>query len=334
MPVLTLVEREPAGLTVMAKHGPARNAVEFGLVWSVLQVFAWLPLPVVRLLVSLLGRLLYLATRRWRVVARSNLEFAMPELDPVQREEVIRGVYENLGRVVLSVARMPRLTPANIGRWIQYEGFEHYQRALEKGRGVLFMTAHLGNWELSAFAHALFGNPMHVMVRPLDNPWLDRLVDRYRRRAGNQTIRKQDAGLKVLRALRNNEAVGILIDQNTTERDRVFVDFFGRKASAGSAFVKLAQRSGAVVIPGFALWRPESGRYVLKFYPPLEWSDSGDADRDLVDNTQRCHSMLEQVIREQPEQWLWIHRRWKTQPERTVVTPRPTEPAVRPKPLG
>jgi KDO2-lipid IV(A) lauroyltransferase len=315
----------------MAKHGAVRSALEFALLWPLLQALAWLPLPAARLLTAGLARGLRLVTPRWGSVARKNLESALPELDPFEREEINRGVYENLGRVVLSMARMPRLTPANIGCWIEYDGFEHYQRALEKGRGALFMTAHLGNWELSAFAHALFGNPMHVMVRPLDNPWLDRLVDRYRRLAGNQTVRKQDAGLKVLRALRNNEAVGILVDQNTTEKDRVFVDFFGRKASASSAFVKLAQRSGAAVIPGFALWRPAAGKYVLKFYPPLEWNDSGDPGRDLLENTQLCHSMLERVIREQPEQWLWIHRRWKTQPEEATVTGRPA-PTCGPKP--
>jgi KDO2-lipid IV(A) lauroyltransferase len=317
----------------MAKHGAVRSALEFALLWPFLQALAWLPLRAAQRLAAGLARGLRLVTPRWGAVARNNLEAALPELDPVEREEIVRGVYENLGRVVLSLARMPRLTSANIGRWIEYDGFEHYQQALAKGRGALFMTAHLGNWELSAFAHALFGNPMHVMVRPLDNPWLDRLVDRYRRLAGNQTVRKQDAGLKVLRALRNNEAVGILVDQNTTEKDRVFIDFFGRKASASSAFVKLAQRSGAAVIPGFALWRPEAGKYVLKFYPPLEWSDSGDPGRDLVENTQLCHRVLERVIREQPEQWLWIHRRWKTQPEKATVTDRPAATAG-PKPAA
>jgi KDO2-lipid IV(A) lauroyltransferase len=275
----------------------------------------WLPLPLARLLAAALAGLLYLLTPRWRAIAQNNLHAAFPDLDAARRGQIVRGVYDNLGRVALAVARMPRLSAANIGEWIEYEGFEHYEQALKRGRGALFMTAHLGNWELSAFSHALFGNPMHVMVRPLDNPWLDRLVDRYRRLGGNQTIRKQEAGLRVLRALRNNEAVGILIDQNTTGEDRVFVDFFGRKASATSAFVKIAQRSGAAVIPGFALWRPETGRYVLKFYPPLEWSRTADAEADLVRNTQLCQSVLEGVIREQPEQWLWIHRRWKTQPD-------------------
>ena len=315
----------------MAKHGAVRSALEFALAWPFLQALAWLPMPAARLLAATLARGLRMATPRWVSIARQNLETAFPELAAARREEILRGVYENLGRVILSVARLPRLTPANIGRWVEYDGFEHYQQAIEKGSGVLFMTAHLGNWELSASAHALFGNPMHVMVRPLDNPWLDRLVDRYRRLAGNQTIAKQEAGRKVLRALRNNEAVGILIDQNTTDKDRVFVDFFGRRASAGSAFVKLAQRSGAAVIPGFLLWRPQTGRYVLKFYPRLEWIDTGDEARDLVDNNQLCHSVLERVIREQPEQWLWIHRRWKTQPEEAKVSDRPA-PAAIPKP--
>jgi Kdo2-lipid IVA lauroyltransferase/acyltransferase len=315
----------------MAKHGAVRSALEFALAWPFLQALAWLPLPAARLLAATLARGLRMATPRWVSIARQNLETAFPELAAARREEILRGVYDNLGRVILSVARLPRLTPANIGRWVEYDGFEHYQQAIEKGSGVLFMTAHLGNWELSAAAHALFGNPMHVMVRPLDNPWLDRLVDRYRSLAGNQTIAKQEAGRKVLRALRNNQAVGILIDQNTTDKDRVFVDFFGRRASAGSAFVKLAQRSGAAVIPGFALWRPQTDRYVLKFYPPLEWIDTGDEARDLIDNTQLCHSVLERVIREQPEQWLWIHRRWKTQPEEATVTDRPARAAI-PKP--
>lgn len=317
----------------MAKHGAARNGLEFALAWLVLQALGWLPLPLARRLAAGISSLLFLATPRWRSVARENLELALPELDAEGRERIVRGVYENLGRVLLSVARMPRLTAANIGDWVEYDGFQHYERALEKGRGALFLTAHLGNWELSAFAHALFGNPMHVLVRPLDNPLLDRLIDRYRRLAGNQTIGKQEASRKVLRALKNNEAVGILIDQNTTGEDRVFVDFFGRKASATSAFVKFAQRSGATVIPGFLLWRPRSGKYLLKFYPPPRWVETGDADGDLVANTQICQSLLERVIREQPEQWLWVHRRWKTRPDEAPQA-EPAAPQVRPKPAG
>jgi KDO2-lipid IV(A) lauroyltransferase len=297
----------------MAKRRALRHALEFCAVWPLLKLLEWLPLPLARGVAGGVSRALYALTPRWRSAAWGNLELALPELTPSQRQRVIRGVYGNLGRVLLSIARMPRLSASNIGEWIEYEGLEHFQSARRRGRGVLFMTAHLGNWELSAFAHALFGHPMHVMVRPLDNPWLDRLVQRYRRLSGNQTISKHDAGRKVLRALRDNQAVGILIDQNTAGEDAVFVDFFGHPASATRSFVRLARSSGAAVIPGFALWRPDTGRYCLRFYPPLELADPPE-DEDGVADTQLCQRFIETVIREHPDQWLWIHRRWKNQP--------------------
>ena len=147
------------------------------------------------------------------------------------------------------------------------------------------------------------------MVRPLDNPLLDDLVEMRRALSGNRMILKRDAARLVIKALKNNEAVGILIDQNTAASEGVFVEFFGRLACAGSGFVKLAHHSGAAVVPGFALWEKAKKRYTLRFYPKLELS--GNVQRD----TQRIHSVIEDVIREYPEQWMWIHRRWKTRPE-------------------
>jgi KDO2-lipid IV(A) lauroyltransferase len=173
---------------------------------------------------------------------------------------------------------------------------------------VLVATAHLGNWELSAFAHALMTAPMNVVVRPLDNPLIDRMVERRRALSGNRTIGKKDFARAILKALAANQAVGILIDQNAAVDSGVFVDFFGVPASAGTGFAKFAAHSGAAVIPGFALWKEEEKRYVLRFYPPLTMT--GDAVRD----TQTLQSKLEEVIREYPDQWLWIHRRWKTRP--------------------
>jgi KDO2-lipid IV(A) lauroyltransferase len=253
-------------------------------------------------------------TPGWRRIADRNLDLALPELTPDQRGKVVRGAYQNLGRVVLALARLPRLTSANISQWIDYEGFEHYQQAIARGRGVIFLTAHLGNWELSSAAHALFGNPMHVMVRPLDNPYLDRLVERRRSLFGNRTIRKQHAAREVLRALRANQPVGILADQNAAGDDGVFVDFFGRAASATVGVAQFAARSGAAVIPGFAFWNDRSKRYVLKFYAPLDLSDSGDRKTDALENTARFQAAIERAVREHPEQWLWIHRRWKRRP--------------------
>ena len=298
----------------MAKHGWFRNASEYALVWPILKAVEWLPLALARGVSAAVLRLTYYVTPHWRRVADRNLKMVLPELDDERRCEIVRGVYDHLGRVLLSLARMPRLHAGNVREWIGYDGFEHFEQALQVGKGVLFMTAHLGNWELSATAHALFGHPMHVMVRTLDNPFLDRLVDRYRTRCGNHTIRKQEFGRSLLQALRDNEAVGILVDQNVSGDDRLFVDFFGIPASATDGLAKIAMRTGAPVIPGFALWNPAEQRYVLKFYPVLEMVSTGDQEQDILTNTQRCQSMIEQVIREHPEQWLWIHRRWKTRP--------------------
>ena len=177
--------------------------------------------------------------------------------------------------------------PGKRAEWIRCEGAEHYANAMRAGRGVLFATAHLGNWELSAFAHALITGPMHVVVRPLDNPLIDALVERRRMISGNWLISKSDSARTILRALKNNQAVGILVDQNAAPENGVFVDFFGTAACAGAGFAKLAAVSGAAVIPGFALWSEEEHRYVLRFYPPVAMT--GDAARD----TQAVQAILE-----------------------------------------
>lgn len=270
------------------------------LVWSL----EYAPLPLARRLAQAYARLLDFAIARLRRVAQRNLGLAGFS----DRNRIVDGVYASIGRLLLTFARFPHLNRENIHDWIQYEGLEHYVEAKKRGRGVLFATAHLGNWELSAFAHALMTEPMNVVVRPLDNPLVDRLVESRRTMSGNRIIEKRDAARAILRALKNNEAVGILIDQNSSLTEGVFVDFFGVPACAGTAFVKIAARSGAAIIPGFALWSEKDQRYTLRFYPPLEIT--GDAAAD----TQRLHALLESVIREHPDQWLWIHRRWKTRP--------------------
>ena len=255
--------------------------------------------PLARLYVKLFD----LAAPRFRCIASINLAIA-----GIHDPSVIDRMYRSLARMLVTFARFPKITRDNVGRWIRYEGLENFQSALARGRGVLVATAHLGNWEFSAFAHALMAAPMHIVVRPLDNPRLDELVERRRALSGNHIIGKRDSAREILRALKAGEAVGILIDQNTLVEEGVFIDFFGVKACAGSAFVKLAHHSGAAVVPGFALWSEAEFRYVLRFYPAIEMT--GDVEQD----TQRIHAHLESVIREHPDQWLWIHRRWKTRP--------------------
>jgi Kdo2-lipid IVA lauroyltransferase/acyltransferase len=242
---------------------------------------------------------------RLRRIALRNLELA--GFGDVS-DEIADGVFLSVGRIMASVAKFPSITRANVHEWIRYDGLENFKAAQAQGRGVLVATAHLGNWELSAFTHALMTAPMHIVVRPLDNPRLDAFVERRRALSGNHVIHKKEAAREILRALGAGDAVGILIDQNTTPAEGVFIDFFGRKACAGTAFVKFAHHTGAAVVPGYALWSEEEEKYVLRFDPQIEMTG------DMQGDTQRVHAALEAVIRTHPDQWLWLHRRWKTRP--------------------
>jgi KDO2-lipid IV(A) lauroyltransferase len=255
------------------------------------------------------ARLLDLLAPRLRQTAYKNLTFAYPESNAAWRRGIVDGVYQSIGRLLVAFARFPRIDKSNVAEWIRYEGFEHYERAKERGNGVLFATAHLGNWELSAYAHALLTEKMNIVVRPLDNPLVDEMVETRRALSGNTLLSKRDFARSILHALRDNEPVGILVDQNSAGDNSAFVPFFGRQACTNLTFARLAARSGAAVIPGFAIWSEKDRRYVLRFYPAIAMT--GDA----VGDTARIQAAVEAAIRECPEQWLWIHRRWKTRPE-------------------
>ncbi len=291
----------------MRRRSPIRNAAEYLLALGILKSLQWIPLAPAYRLARIYLRLLDRALPRLRRVAARNLSLALPELSS-RHPEIIDGVFRSLARLLVTFARFPSVRKQNLDSWIRPEGYEYFENALRAGRGVLFATAHLGNWELSAFAHAFWAGPMNVVVRPLDNPWLERLVERRRGLSGNRILWKQDFARTILKALAGNEAVGILIDQNAAQDASVFVDFFGVQASAATSFARLAAHTGAAVIPGFALWSEPERRYILRFYPPVPVTG------DLVRDTQALQSQLEAVIRAYPDQWLWVHRRWKTRP--------------------
>ena len=274
----------------------------------VLNSLALTPRPVSNSFARFYADVLDLALPRLRRIAMRNLEMAFPDMPLAERRRIASGVFRSIARLLSAFAKFPQMHRGNIAQWIRYEGYEHFEAGLTRGKGVLFATAHLGNWELSAFAHAILSGPMHVVVRPLDNSRIDRIVERRRRLSGNRLIEKKDFARSILSALRRNEAVGILIDQNASADTGVFVDFFGIPACAGAGFAKLAAHSGAAVIPGFALWSGAEQKYILRFYPQIEIT--GDVARD----TASLQKHLESVIREYPDQWLWIHRRWKTRP--------------------
>jgi KDO2-lipid IV(A) lauroyltransferase len=291
----------------LARHSPFRNQLEAAFLLFLLFTLRHCPW---RLGLSRAAfRLFDTLAPRLRHTALRNFDLALPQASPAERARILDGTWLSLARVVATLARFPDITKSNVHQLIRYQGFEHFQQAKTRGRGVLFATAHLGNWELSAFAHALMAEPMAIVVRPLDNPILDALAARYRTMSGNSVIgRGKDFLRPLLAALHHNQAVGILIDQNVTPDRGVFINFFNRPACVDSGLARLAARTGAAVIPGYALWSPTESKYILVFEPEVEITG------DTLADTQAIHARLEAAIRSHPGQWLWIHRRWKSQP--------------------
>jgi KDO2-lipid IV(A) lauroyltransferase len=196
-----------------------------------------------------------------------------------------------------------------------YDGLENYERAYTRGKGVLFLTGHFGGWELSAFTHSLHGHWLHVVMRPMDNPYLDRLLQQYRTMYGNKTVAKDDFVRGLLAAMKAGETVGILMDTNMTPPQGIFVDFFGIPACTASGLARIALRTDAAVVPGFTVWDSALQKYRLRFDPALELVRTGDVEADIIANTQMFTKVIEDYVRKYPDQWLWVHRRWKTRPE-------------------
>jgi KDO2-lipid IV(A) lauroyltransferase len=263
----------------------------------------------------LIGGLTYRLWGRLRRVGLRNLELALPELSQSQRQRILQCAFRNLGRLLAEFSQFSKLNPANIAQVVEYDGLEHYLQASAQGRGVLILTAHLGAWELSAFAHAMYGYPMHFLARHLDNPLLDELAEQYRTLSGSRGIDKKQAARHVLHALKRGDTVGILLDLNTQPHEGVFCDFFGLSACTSPIVASLALRTGAPVVPGFLVWDETRQKHRLHFDRPVEISDTGDLQHDVKVNTTRFNAIIEAAIRRHPDQWLWVHKRWHTRPQ-------------------
>jgi KDO2-lipid IV(A) lauroyltransferase len=291
-----------------------RERIEYLLVVAVARTLGRLPRKLARGLVGILTWLLYLLLGRLRRVGERNLELAVPESPLPERKRILQTVFRNLGWQLVEFCRMPRYTAENTRNWIRTEGLEHYLAAQSRGRGVLVLTGHLGAWELSSFYHSLMGHPMGMVIRRLDNKLLDEYVNRIRCLRGNRVLHKDDFARGLLTAMRAGETVGILMDTNMTPPQGVFAQFFGIEACTASGLARVALKTGAAVLPGFLVWEAKERRYVLHFGPELRFTKTGDAVRDILAATQQCNDVLEAWIRRYPDQWLWIHRRWKTRP--------------------
>ena len=300
-------------------QGEARPAVLDRMAGAAVLALAWgvgaLPPALGDGVGAALGAAAYLVDWAHRRRAVENLLRAGMAEDRASARRIARRVFQNLGRSFADLCRLRRLTDAEIAERVRVEGYEHVREARARGRGIILVTAHLGAWELLPVMSAIRGLPIHVVVRPMDNRTLDRALAAIRSRGGNGIIRKQDLlrrglGLKVLKA---GGTLGILMDQNITWREGVFVEFFGRTANTAFAPALLALRSGAAVIPA-AIFREGPGRHRIVVEKPIELARSGDLRRDLQENTARFTQAIEALIRRSPADWFWVHRRWKTQP--------------------
>jgi KDO2-lipid IV(A) lauroyltransferase len=292
-----------------------RNVVEFLPAWALLKSLGLLPRGAAIFLGRLIARSCYHLHRRLTNTGDRNLAMALPELSADERRAVVKRVFDNLGRQLGEFSQFPKITSQNIDRLVVYDGFENYKAASDKMKGVLLLTGHMGAWELCAFAHGIYGHPLSFLVRPLDNPLLDRLIDGYRQLSGNGTIDKNNSVRQVLRALKRNEQVGVLIDVNVLADQGVFCDFFGVPACSTTGLAIFALRSGAPVVPGFLIWDEALGKHRLRFEPEIQLVRTGDFREETILNTARFTKAIEEQVRRHPDQWLWIHKRWHTRPE-------------------
>ncbi len=292
---------------------PFRLLVEYWMAKALLAALGKLPHPVARAGCQVLAAISYRVWPRLRRVGLRNLELAFPDWSSRRRRQVLYASFQNLGRMLADFAHFPRWTCDNIESLVTYDGYEHFARAQSKGKGLLFLTAHFGNWELGSLAHGLHGHPVAFVARRLDNPLVDSLIENYRCMGGGRPIDKDDFARQTLRALRQRESVGILMDQNMMASEGVFVDFFGHSACTTASPARMARRTGAPVVLGLVIWDAESRKYRLRF-EPVECIHSEDAGKEILANTANFTRLLERYIRQYPEQWLWVHRRWKTQP--------------------
>lgn len=302
----------------MRRKSKIQIRLEYAAVRLLLGVLGIFPRGAALFLSAQLSRLAYHALAPLRRVGLRNLEIAFPEKSEALRIEILKGTFQNLGRVLGEVSQFMKTTPAMLERIIDFdldnESRDLYHRNKTEGRGVLITTGHLGNWELLVFGFAALHEPISYLARPIDNPLIEELTVRIRTRFGNRPINKTHSAMLAIRTLRAGGILGILSDVNAHPKEGVFVPFFGIPACTTSGAAMLALRSNSFIFPTFCVWNREMKRYQFVHGRVIEPVRTGDRKRDVIETTALYTAEIERIIRQYPDQWMWIHKRWKTRP--------------------
>ena len=300
----------------MAKHGKLRTYLEYAPVKLVLMALGRLPPHTAYRIGQLLSRSIYLVAGDLRRTGEINLRLAFPEKSEEERAKLLRECFDNLGRELGLFSQMRTRSREELRQLIEPAGWENFEKArAERGDQLIYYTGHLGGWEMTSFGISLLGYPFTFLVRRLDNPLIEQLVDEVRTKLGNKTIDKLSAARSMLKILRSGEqALGLLTDLNTLDDEAIFVDFFGVPAATTFVIAKLAVRTKTPLVGFFAPWSEEKGKYLLIAEPPILPECTGDEEADVRRVTVEITRRLENQIRQFPGQWLWIHKRWKTRP--------------------
>jgi KDO2-lipid IV(A) lauroyltransferase len=302
----------------MAKKSSLQVRIEYIAARSILAVLSALPFAASEWIGITAGGVGYRLLGKLRRVGERNLEIAFPEKPAEERTRILKGAFRNMGRVMAAVSRFDSVDVQNLAEMIEYSPdtvFDRkYKQTKADGRGRIILGGHLGNWELQAFSYPMFFEPLTFLARKMDNPLIEEMIRRIRTRLGNKQLDKTNAAAPILRTLRSGGTVGVLADVNSHPKEGVFVPFFGIPACTATGVAMLASRANAVIVPMFAIWDEEKRRYSIVHGDIIEPANTGDRKRDIEETTAMCVAATEQVIRAYPEQWIWIHKRWKSRP--------------------
>lgn len=299
----------------MAKRGKLQRWVEYSVARAIFASLNAMPLDWAMKTGQGLGRIAYSVAGHLRRTGDRNLKLAFPEKTDAERQRLLKGTFVGLGRqlgLFSKFATDSRESLLEITRW---EGLEHLEAAKATNRPIIMFTGHVGAWELSSFGLSLRQSPISFLVRRLDNPKVEEMVDRIRTRFGNQSVDKRNAARPMLNILKSGGMLGLLVDLNTLDEEAIFVDFFGVPASTTFMLAKLALRTEATVIPIFVPWDETSRKFLVHILPPVPVERGGDEEEDIRRLTAKLTKVVEEYIRRYPDQWLWIHKRWKTRPK-------------------